>query len=202
MRKLCVLLVFLGAISCRAADRVAGHLKDGNSLVRLQILPSSTFNLRDMERVARRFLDGAAKSRTTAVLLIYADRTIASQEAAGCEGNYLQWKLLYDNFPKGPLLAASVISLQGDAVLWLRTLDGSVFRRVLSGRDPTQISVDGVPLEILFVTARIRSQFEGCGAPGTLDPVLYLKTSATLSAAFVSGLRHGWLLGWLLGISG
>jgi hypothetical protein len=181
MRTLSVLLLFLGAICCRAADTVTGDLKDSNSLVRLQILSSSMFNLTDMERVARRFLDGAAKSHTTAVLLVYADRTIASQEGAGCEGNYLQWKLLYDNFPKGALLAASVISLQGDAVLWLRTFDGSIFRRVLSGKDPTQISVGGVPLEILFVTARIRSRFEGCGTPGALDPVLYLRTSVALS---------------------
>src|SRR5690242_10619507 len=202
MKTLSVLLLFLGAILCRASDRVIAEMKDKDTLVRLQILPNSTFNLRDMERVARRFLDGAAKAHTTAVLLVYADRTVAAQEGAGCEGNYLQWKLLYDNFPKGVLLAADVISLRGDSVLWLRTSDGSIVRRVLSGKDPTQISVDGVPLEISFVWARIRSRFEGCGTPGAIEPVLYLRTNAPLSANFCQrvtswlaaglGAKHIW----------
>lgn len=202
MSRLFVILVVVG-LSCRAADNATGDLKDSNTLVRLQILPSSKFNLTDMETVARRFLGGPAKARATAVLLVYADRAIAAQEAAACESTYLQWKLLYDKFPKSTLLTAVVISLQGDAVLWLRTLDGSVSRRVLSGKDPTSISVDTIPLEILLVTARVRSKFERCGTPGALDPVLFLKTSAPLNEGFCKrvtswlstrlGVEHIWV---------
>jgi len=203
MRTLSFTLLVVGSICCPAADRVNGDLKDSSTLVRLQILPSSKFNLTDMERVARRFLAGPAEARTTAVLLVYADRAVAAQQAAACEDNYLQWKLFYDKFPKSALLAAAVISLRGDAVLWLRTLDGSVSRQVLSGKDPTPISVDGIPLEILFVTARIRSRFEACGTPGTLDPVIFLKTSAPLNESFCKrvtswlstrlGAQHIWV---------
>ncbi len=185
-------LLILGVISCQGADRVGGDLKDSNTLVRLQILPSSKFNLTDMERIARQFLGGPAKTHKTAVLLAYADRTVAAQEAATCEGNYLQWKLFYDNFPKGPLLAANVISLQGDAVLRLRAFDGRIVRRVLSGKDPTQISVGDFPFEILFVSARIRSRLERCGTPGALDPVLFVATSAVLNKDLCEGVTS-WL---------
>src|SRR5450755_67438 len=176
--------MLLGTVPCLASHSVVSDLKDSDALLRIEILPDSRFNLTDMEKVARRFLGGAAKMHKTARLLIYPDRTLAAQEAAACEGSFPQWKLFYDSFPRRVLLAANVISLRGDAVLWLRTSDGFVFRRVLTGKDPTQISVDGVPLEILFVNGRIQSRFEVCGTPGTVVPILYLRTDAALDAEF------------------
>jgi hypothetical protein len=202
MRAFPVLLLFLGVISCEASGTVVHDLKDNDTLLRLEVLPDSTFNLTDMERVARRFIGGAAKTHKIAVLAAYADQAVAAEEAAGCGSNYLNWKLFYDSFPKRVLLASYVISLRGDAVLWLRTSDGSIFRRVLSGNDPTQVSVDGIPLEILYVNGRIRSRFEGCGTTGAIDPVLYLRTNAALSAKFCQrvtlwlaarvGAKHIW----------
>jgi hypothetical protein len=176
--------MFLAVVPCLASHRVIPDLKDTDTLLRTAILPDSAFNVNDMEKVARRFLEEAAKTHKTARLSIFADRTVAAQEAAACEGSFLQWKLLYDSFPKRALLAAYVVSLRGDAVLWLRTSDGSVFRRVLTGKDPTQISVDGVPLEILFVNGRVQSRFEVCGTPGAVVPILYLSTDAALDAEF------------------
>ena len=184
MRTLPTSFMFLAVVHCLASPRVIPDLKDSDTLLRIEILPDSRFNLTDMEKVARRFLGGAAKGHKTARLSIYTDRTVAAEEGAACEGNFPQWKLRYDSFPKRTLLAANVISLRGDAVLWLRTSDGGVFRRVLTGKDPTQISVDGVPLEILFVTGRIQSRFEVCGTPGTVVPILYLRTDAALDAEF------------------
>jgi|SRR5580658_6008856 hypothetical protein len=184
MRILPVLTLFIGATPCLAPGEVVSDLEDGETLLRLETLPSAKFNLSDMEGVARRFLGGAAKGHRTAVLSIYADRAVPAQEAGSCEGNYTQWKSLYDSFPKHARLAAYVISVGSDAVLWLKASDSDIVRKVLSGNDPARVSVDGEPLEILFVNGRIRSRFDGCGMPGTVDPVLYLRTSATLNAEF------------------
>jgi hypothetical protein len=184
MRTLPALFLFFWVIPCLRSDKAVPDLKDNDTFLRIEVLPNSRFNLTDMEGVARRFLKDEAKAHRIAVLSVYADRTVAAQEAASCEGSYRQWKLLYDNFQERAPVAAFVLSLRSDAVLWLRTSDGNIHRRVLSGKDPTQFSVEGIPLEILFVSGRTRSRFEGCGTPGAVDPVLYLRSSATLNATF------------------
>jgi hypothetical protein len=102
---------------CLASHSVVSDLKDSDTLLRIEILPDSRFNLTDMEKVARRFLGGAAKMHKTARLSIYPDRTLAAQEAAACEGSFPQWKLFYDSFPRRVLLAANVISLRTQVCL-------------------------------------------------------------------------------------
>jgi len=182
MRPLLLLALFASSVRSWPPDEVFGDMRDSNTVAQVRILPKSAFNLVDMKRVAEQFLRSDGAGHHTAMLSLYADQNVAAQEGGvSCEGEYRQWKVYYDGFPRGPLLVADVISIGKDAVLRLRTPKGAIIRHVMSGRDPTLISVDGIQFEMLSMAGRFRSRFEGCGAPGTLDPTLSLKTNAILT---------------------
>ena len=182
MRPLLLLVLFVSSTRSSPLAEIVGETRDNNTVVQIRILPKSAFNLVDMKKVAEQFLRSDAAGHTTAVLSMYGDRNVAAQESGvSCESGYLQWKVYYDGFPKDPLMAADVISIRGDAVLRLRTPDDAIVRHVMVGKDPTLVSLDGIEFEILWLTGRLRSRFEGCGVAGTVDPILYLKTTATLT---------------------
>jgi hypothetical protein len=182
MRPLLLLVLFVSPIRSWPLDEVVGDMRDSNTVVQIRSLPESAFNLADMKKVAEQFLRSDGAGHDTAVLSLYADQNVAAQEGGvSCEGEYRQWKVYHDGFPKGPLMVADVVSIRKDAVLRLRTSKGAIMRHVISGKDPLLVSVDGVEFEILSLAGRRRSRFEGCGVPGVLDPILSLKTNATLT---------------------
>jgi hypothetical protein len=182
MRSVFLLTLSFGYAHCWAQARIIAELKDADTVIQVRMLPQSAFTLVEMTTVADEFLRSDAAAHSIAVLSVYADRDIAAREAGAiCEGGYRQWRAYYDDFPKGRLLAGSVISIRGDSVLRLRTLEGTVIHRVINGTDPTNVSVGGDQFEILSISGRSRSRFEGCGIVGVVEPVLYLKTDATLS---------------------
>jgi hypothetical protein len=184
MRRILVVLLFGSTVNGHAQDAAFPDLKDDRSLIRTRILSNSAFDLTAAERLARQFLDDAGPKRALARLSMYDRRDVAIRESGGmCEGTYLRWRAQYDSFPKRPLIAADVISVTGNAALRLRSRDGSVTRQVLRGTDPTQIVVGGASFDILYITGRVRSRFEGCGMSGTIDPVLFLKAASVLSPA-------------------
>lgn len=181
MRSVFLFTLCFGYAHCWAQAHVVAELKDANTLIQVRTLPESAFTLVKMRRLADEFLSSDATAHSIAVLSVYADPDVAAREAGAiCDGGYRQWRTYYDDFPKARLLAASVISIRGDAVLRLRTLLG-IIHQVISGTDPTSVSVGRDQFEILSISGRSRSRFEGCGIAGVVEPVLYLKTDATLS---------------------
>ncbi len=182
MRQLLVPLLLASVMHVSAQDPIFSEMKDSRALMQTRILPESTFNLPSMEAIARRFLGDVSAKTVVSRLSIYNRQDIAAEENGGmCEGSHLAWRGQYDRFPKEALMAADVTSIGEDAVLRIREIDGTVNRRVLRGKDPTRVSVGEVTFEILFVTGRFRSRFEGCGVAGTLEPVLFLRTDSPLS---------------------
>jgi hypothetical protein len=198
-----VLILLISTVYCFAQGVVISEIKDERTFIQTRVLPERTFSPAGMARLARRFLDDLGHGRTLSRLSMYSRQDVAEAQNGGmCEGSYLPWKAHYEAFPKAGFLSSDVTSIGDNSVLRLRARDGTVTRRVLHGEDPTQVVVDGVSYEILFVTGRVRSRFEGCGVPGTIDPVLFLKTDATLNPAICQrvtswlaatlGVNHVW----------
>lgn len=203
MRSVLILLA-LGSVIHGADDKtIFAEMRDGRVSIQTKILPASTFTVPNMETVGRQFLGDLSTSLAIARLSLYDREDVAVAETAGmCEGSYLQWRLYFDRFPKRAFAAADVISIRENAVLRMRTASGLVTQWVLRGSDPTRVLVDGVSFEMLFVAGRTRSRFEDCGAPGTVEPVLFLRTTsaldldlcrrATLKLAAVLGVDNIW----------
>lgn len=110
--------------------------------------------------------------------------------------SYKQWKVYYDHFPRDRLMVGSVIAINGDSVLRLRRADGTVTRVVLSGKDPTQFSVDGARFEILVLAGREMTRFQVCATPGAIEPNLYIRTEARLNRQ-VCERATNWIAGTL-----
>jgi hypothetical protein len=201
--RLALLALFSIVLRCFAQDAIISEIKDERTLIQVRVVHEAASGLAGMEREARRFLDDLGRARVLSRLSVYSRRDVAEAQNGGmCEGSYLSWKAHYDAFPKAAFMASDVTSIGGDSVLRLRARDGTVTRQVVRGKDPTQIVVDGVRFELLFVSGRLRSRFEGCGVPGTVDPVLFLQTDATLNLAICQrvtswlanklGVNHVW----------
>ncbi len=180
MRVLLILLVAAGVTPRDVAGEIFGETKDNYFWSQTLVIPADRISLPEMEKAARAFL-GSAASHRLAVLSVYNTREIAAKETGAPCHSYKQWKVDYNHFPRGQLVAADVIALNGDAVLRLRSADGSFSKRILSGRDPTQFSVEGTPFEILIVGGRRMTRFEVCATPGAIEPRLYVRTEAKLT---------------------
>jgi hypothetical protein len=176
-------MLFLVAASFgETQSRLIHETRDANSVFQIRTWPGSVWELPGVESAAEAFLDQEAVGHRTAVLSIYPDAEHAAREALACEDDrYKQWRAAYDAFPRHGFQAADVIDISGNALLRLVSADGTVVRRVLKGEDPTRVSINGIPFEILFLTGRVHTRFEGCGVPGATDPVLYLKTDSVLT---------------------
>jgi len=179
MRTVVTVLALLSTAYGQPSNGDGRRIEDADVLIQFSVMPEAVFNLARMTDVARRFLETSAATHKMAVLIAYDNRDVAAHEAANCEGSYRQWRLLYDHFPHVPLAAAQVISFSQDATLRLRTSEGAIRQMVVSGTDPTEFSSEGTRFEILHANGRVRSIFDGC-SPGTVDPVLYLRTTARL----------------------
>lgn len=178
------LIALFCIVICFAQDAIISEIRDDRTLIQVRVAHEAASGPAGMEREARRFLEDLGRTRILSRLSMYSRRDVAEAQNGGmCEGSYLSWKAHYDAFPKGDFVASDVTSIGGDSVLRLRARDGTVTRKVVRGKDPTQIVVDGVRFDLLFVSGRLRSRFEGCGVPGTVDPVLFLQTDATLTPA-------------------
>jgi hypothetical protein len=179
VRTSAIVVVLIGTAYGQVPKDAGGAIEDSEVSIQFRVMPEAVFNLVQMTEVARTFLGTTAASHRVAVLIAYDSAAVAAHEAANCEGSYRHWKLLYDHFPQVPLAAAQVITLGPDAALRLRTSKGDIQHMVLRGVDPTEFSFEGNRFEILHATGRVRSIFEGC-LPGTVEPVLYLRTTARL----------------------
>jgi hypothetical protein len=155
-------------------------LKSRNALIEERVVGRQELTLAAAVRASREILSQET-ARKLKVLAIYNDPQAAAEEVVFCE-SYKQWSLLRNAFPKARFGAAQLVAIGNDAMLLVRLEDGGVSRQILSGTDPTKFEEEGIPLEILSVSARKRSQFEGCGMQGTIEPHLYLKTTAALTA--------------------
>lgn len=179
MRWVAIVLALTGNLYCQTRTKPSSIIQDADVSIELRVIPQAEFTLPDITDVAHKFLESTAASHKMAVLIAYDNSDVAAHEAGNCEGSYRQWRLLYDQFPKVPLVAAQVMSLGQDAALCLRTPEGTVQHLVLRGADATHFSFEGNRFEILYATGRIRSTFEGC-SPGAVDPIFYLRTTAIL----------------------
>ena len=177
-----LLTLFTACITiCHAADEVFGDMKDTDYWSRTLVVPAERIVLPDMEKVAREFLKRAG-SRKVVILTVYSTRDIAGRQLGFvCLDYYKAWRHSYDQFPRDSLAAANMIAIGGDAVLRLRHVDGTVARRVLSGKDPTQLLIDGVAFELLHIAGREMSGFIRCDIPGQVGPQLYFRTDAKLT---------------------
>ena len=66
---------------------------------------------------------------------------------------YAAWRRAYDALEKLPLPMAHLVSIGDDAALRVRNPDGTSIRRVLSGRDPCELVVNGTPVNLLHFGA-------------------------------------------------
>lgn len=89
---------------------------------------------------------------------------------------YEHWRTLYDSQVSAPNELAEMISIGSDAVLRVRDGGGNVSRRVLAGKDPLQIEVQGYRFEIVYLAF-------SAPAPSVLQRVdIYIRTPAPLGS--------------------
>jgi hypothetical protein len=181
MKFVASILVIAGLGTGQVQDEILGDTKSGRSLFEVRIVPKSDFTLAGITERGRHFLENAGGRDNLALLSMYSDRAVAAKEAQACEGGYHQWRRYYDDFPKSGWGAAAIISLKGDSALLFRAPGGGVVHQVLTGKDPTLFSLDAARFEVLDIMLKGASRIPICGAPGTVDPVVYLKTNAKLT---------------------
>jgi hypothetical protein len=180
MRSIVMAIALAGAACGQPMSVGDDQIEDAHVSIKFKVLPEVTFHLPQMEQAARNFLETTGSTHGISALIAYNSPDLAAREAASCEGGYGHWTLLHGLFPQRRLASAQVLSFGLDAALQLRTPEGEVEHIVLRGTDPTRFSFEGAQFEILHVTGRVRSMFEGCSA-GTVEPILYLVTEAPLS---------------------
>jgi hypothetical protein len=190
-----IVLFLIGVMACQGAEEVYAETKDNDHWFLTLVVPVERVKLPHMEKVAVDFL-GRAASHKVAVLSVFNTREIAAMERGTSCGNYKQWRVDYNYFPRGRLAAANMIAIGGNAVLRLRSADGTVTRRVLKGEDPTQLSIDGTRFEILVIGGRRMTRFQACATAGAIEPNLYIRTSGKLSRELCERAVN-WLAGML-----
>jgi|GEM_PF-2647728 len=176
---LLMLLVLAAGLSSVSAEERVWDMKDSAYWRRKLVVPVEDITPAKMEKTAQEFLRLAGVRRIV-VLSVFVSRGVAAEQGAP-RSNYKQWKGYYDSLPKHARVSAHMIAISGDAVLWVRDVEGRITRRVLKGRDPTKFSVDGTAFEILYVAGRVMTKFERCATPGAIEPVFYVITPAELT---------------------
>jgi hypothetical protein len=168
-------------LASSASESVYADLKDERYWFRTIIVQPDDFTVPKLEHMARSFV-GAAAGRVLAVLSVFTDVKDAAMATTVNRDSYQAWSAYYDALVQKPLRMAEVTAVKGDVVLRIRSHNGAVLTRVLTGHDPLQVvESSGALFEILLVRPRVGTVFDRCDPGPSLAPVLYLKTDARLT---------------------
>jgi len=167
-------------------SQVVSDLTDERTIIETLVVPPHEFSRDRIFELANSFKRLKVGKRQLGVLSIFTDRSTAAVETGvSCEGNYKQWQVYRQQLPMADSLrAADVIFTRNGGWIRLKLPHQNPELRVLDGRDPEVVTIDGIAVEIMAATARKQSRFEGCGVVGSLEPVLQVRVSADLKSAF------------------
>jgi len=102
-----------------------------------------------IERIARAELAMKPRVHFTQ-LYVYGDKGGAALPKPP-HVTYDYWSRMYRSLSQSPNEIAEMISIGGNAVLRMRDGAGAIHRRVLAGRDPLQLEVEGDQFEVLYI---------------------------------------------------
>jgi hypothetical protein len=174
-------LFFFMNIRAPAQKQPAHIMNDDDYWFETTFLEGSNITEEHMGAIARRFLSSSAHKRRIAVLTVFSNPKVnAQQNDIACD-HYRQWLYYFDRSRNNSRAVADVIAINGNAVLRVRSVTGVISRAVLKGADPTVFSLAGAPVEVLMLSGRAISDFEGCSIPRGIAPIAYLQTPAPLS---------------------
>jgi hypothetical protein len=95
--------------------------------------------------------------------------------------NYVSWRQINEHYLRSRMEIGELIAVGANAVLRFRDAQGQITKRIIRGRDPLQIRIDGESFEIVHISSAEVGKF----------PEIYLRTSSTLSAEKGSDVLHG-----------
>lgn len=182
------ILVFIWLLLGEAASTYAQEqilFDEGNDRYwsKSVIVPEERFTVPEVEAMGQTFLNEVAEGRILVQLSVFTSGEEAAMNADFNRESYAQWRAYYDRVAQRPLRMAQVTAIRGNAVLRVRRADGTVLRRVLSGKDPLHIESDGVDFEILVLRFRRGTIFDRCQPAGTLSPAIaHVMTDSPLTA--------------------
>jgi hypothetical protein len=177
------LLLLVAGVASFAQEEVLSEGRDGGYWSKRVLVPEERFTVPEVEAMARRFVSEAGKGLVVAQLSVYTSGEEAAMDVDSNRNSYITWKAYYDWVAQRPLRMAQVTAIRGNAVLRIRLADGTVVRRVLSGKDPLHIESDGLDFEILVLGFRSASWIDRCQPDGAMSPSgVYLMADAPLTA--------------------
>ena len=159
-----------------AAVSANAPLASGASLRQRSITVSaSSFTEKKVLRLCRTELGRKPRAGLTQ-LIIYGDKGGPPLPKPTAQITYDHWRGLYDSAANSPNEIAEMISIGADAVLRMRDANGNINRRLLAGKDPLHIEVQGDQFDVVYLA------FSGSG-PYALHRVdAYIRASAKLKA--------------------
>ena len=173
-----VLLVSL-AISC-AGDTVLREVNRAGMRQKSVAMDAGSFTLAHVERFSRAEL--ASKPRLNFIqLVMYGDKGGAPLPKPS-HLTYEHWRGLHDSLGRSPNEIAEMVAIGNDAVLRMREANGNIRRRVLTGKDPLRIEIDGAHFEIVYVA------FTAPSASILQRADVYVKTESELKVEAGLGL--------------
>ena len=176
-------VVTTALLAWQPAGQLFEGFGDGAFRVEVRILPEEHIVLPRLEELSKDFLVRSASSTHLATLSVFPSSALAAwQTNLSCE-TYRQWTVYFGAPSRSRLVCGYMVAINGDAVIRVRSAEGKVIRRVVSGSDPTEFAIGRAVFEILFVSGRVTTKFDPTRTAGLVEPLLYVKTKAHLDEA-------------------
>jgi hypothetical protein len=118
------------------------------------IVPRSRFSVAELTRLSLDLMEKRpARYRDVWFFISESEALTFLNAKVSVDVAYAVWRRAYDALEKLPLPMAQLVSIGDDAVLRVRNPDGTSISRVLSGRDPCELVVNGMPVKLLHFGA-------------------------------------------------
>lgn len=167
------------------AQTVVGEISRTGMIQKAVGVPSRTFTESHLESLCRTELRRRPRPNFIS-LHMYGANGAAPLPQPAHGRTYGYWRSIYDQARRSNEIA-EMIAIGDNAVLRMRDANGNVTRRVLAGRDPLQIEVQGVHFEIVYFTFSVPKPYIFQSAS------IYVRTAAPLervpSRELLSSLR-------------
>lgn len=147
MRVLC--WIFLVAIAAKA-ETVLGELNRAGMREKSIKVDPGSFTENNVVRLCRVELRRKPRANVT-ILHVYGERGAAPLPQPVHGHTYEYWRGFYDSQSQLPNEIAEMVAIGKNAVLRMRDASGRVTRRVLAGRDPLLIGLQGTRFEIVHL---------------------------------------------------
>lgn len=151
-----VLLVtaVLGCGQSRGIETVVDDRWAGRVLQQKLVVPPSEFDSTSLQR-----LFGQIRARNSTLPLIKVEVFTSREADSGnfkgcCDLTYSPWRNLFDKYKTSVPASAQFISISGNSAMKVRDETGKIYTAVLSGKDPTVLTVGGATLRLADVISR------------------------------------------------